>query len=200
MHFDFEKDIILESDELLLKPLSLTDAINLLPIVLAYPSLLQYSPKQIHSEVLLKEYVTQAIIHRLKKLRYSFSIYQKTEKCFVGSTAFLNVSEGDDRLEIGATWLDKKFQGTGLNRKCKYLLLEYAFDTLKSHRVEFRTDERNMQSRKAIEKINAKFEGVLREHTLMSDGFRRNTFCYSILQSEWETMKLNFLSTSRMDF
>ena len=72
-------------------------------------------------------------------------------------------------------------------------MLQYAFDNLEAERVEFKTDERNSASRKAIEKIGGQFEGILRRHTLMYDGFRRNTVYYSILRSEWSKLKNDFL-------
>ncbi len=193
MNFNFKTDIILENDYLFLHPLSIRDINNLLDIAMADKLLLQFSPKQVFTKELLIEYINDAIELRNNQTRYSFSIFSKRENCHVGSTAFLNISNADDRLEIGATWIGKTFQGTGLNRQCKYLLLQYAFDTLNANRVEFKTDERNIQSRKAIKKIGGKFEGVLREHMVMSDSFRRNTFCYSILKNEWDAMKNNFL-------
>jgi RimJ/RimL family protein N-acetyltransferase len=72
-------------------------------------------------------------------------------------------------------------------------MLAFAFDELKAERVEFKTDERNTASRTAIEKIGGQYEGLLRSHTLLTDGFRRNTICYSILRNEWEATKDNFL-------
>ncbi|MFT3751131.1 MAG: GNAT family protein [Agriterribacter sp.] len=192
MNFNFKTDIILESNSLLLTPLSLSDIDNLLGIATADKTLLQFSPKQVYTKDLLTAYIENAVALRNNQSRYTFSIFFKSGNCYVGSTAFLNISNADDRLEIGATWIGKPFQGTGLNRQCKYLLLQYAFDTLNAHRVEFKTDERNLQSRKAIEKTGGKFEGILREHTLMYDGFRRNTFCYSILKEEWDIIKNNF--------
>ena len=80
-----------------------------------------------------------------------------------------------------------------MNRNCKYLLLEYAFAKLNAERVEFKTDERNIASRTAIEKIGGQLEGILRRHTLMYDGHRRNTVYYSILKDEWEEMQSRFL-------
>ena len=125
-------------------------------------------------------------------IRYTFTVWDKMEQAFAGSTSFLNISEADDRLEIGATWYGRKFQRTGLNRHCKFLLLSYTFEVLKAVRVEFRTDERNTDSRTAIEKIGGIYEGTLRTHMLMPDGHRRNTACYSILSSEWMDLKNKF--------
>ena len=87
------------------------------------------------------------------------------------------------------TWFGKSFQRTGLNRNVKFLMLRYAFEALRFERVELKTDERNQQSRLAIEKIGGRFEGILRSHVLMPDGFRRNTVYYSILKSEWPAIK-----------
>jgi RimJ/RimL family protein N-acetyltransferase len=186
MNFNFEEDIILENAMLLLRPVTIADIDNLMPVALADKTLLQFSPKQIHSPALLAEYIKTAIQLRKDHVRYTFSLFNKEAGCYAGSTAFLNISNADDRLEIGATWIDKKFHGTGLNGQGKHLLLHYAFNILNAHRVEFRTDERNSQSRKAIEKTGGKFEGILREHTVMYDGYRRNTCCYSILKHEWK--------------
>jgi RimJ/RimL family protein N-acetyltransferase len=193
MEFNFSKEIVLENDRVILRPVTLTDCKHLERIALADKNLLQYSPKQIYTRELLDAYIQNALAERNDKTRYSFSIYCKEHEAYAGSTTYMNVSAADDRLEIGATWLGREFQGTGLNRQCKYLLLHHAFEIIGAHRVEFRTDERNMQSRTAIEKIGGKFEGCLREHMVLPDGYRRNTYCYSILKAEWDAMKGNFL-------
>jgi RimJ/RimL family protein N-acetyltransferase len=197
MNFTFEKDIILENEIVLLRPVIGGDAQNLLEIAIQYQHLLQYSPKQVYTKELLTEYVENALAERRNRTRYSFSIFHKQQRVYAGSTSFLNIVNADERLEIGATWLGCGFQGTGLNRHCKYLLLAYAFDNIGANRVELRTDERNIQSRRAIEKIGGKHEGILREHMLMHDGYRRNTACYSILKKEWNNMKNNFLMSRK---
>lgn len=193
MNFPFHEEIILENHLVLLRPIKETDVENLLTVATEDKNLLQFSPMPVYNKELLKKYIYKALEYRKNKIRYTFSVYHKTENAYTGSTSFLNISNQDDRLEIGATWYGKSFQRTGLNRNCKYLLLEYAFDTLGAERIEFKTDERNIASRKAIEKIGGKFEGILRSHTLMYDGFRRNTVYYSILKSEWQNLKTHFL-------
>lgn len=197
MNFPFNKDIILENNFVLLRPINETDTENLLPVASQDKDLLQFSPVPIYNKDLLKKYIDKAIENRQNRIRYTFCVFDKTKNAYAGSTSFLNISNPDDRLEIGATWYGKEFQRTGLNRNCKYLLMEYAFDNLKVERIEFRTDERNLASRTAIEKIGGQFEGILRRHTLMYDGFRRNTVCYSILKTEWDKLKYNFLSYRR---
>jgi RimJ/RimL family protein N-acetyltransferase len=194
MNFPFDEDIILENDRALLTPLKKSDSQHLLPIATADKNLLQFSPAPIYTKELLESYIDKAIANRQLQNKYTFVVFDKLKNAYAGSTSFLNLSNADDRLEIGATWYGKAFQKTGLNRNCKYLLLSYAFDKLNAERVAFNTDERNWESRKAIEKIGGKMEGVLRRHMLMYDGFRRNTVCYSILKSEWNEMKNQFLN------
>ncbi|WP_299824099.1 GNAT family protein [uncultured Pontibacter sp.] len=126
--------------------------------------------------------------------RYTFIIVDKASGKIAGSTSFGNISEADRRLEIGWTWLSKDFRGTGLNRHCKFLLLRYAFEELKYERIELKTDVQNTRSRKAMLKIGATEEGILRSHTLMHDGRRRDTIYYSILMPEWDKLKETLFS------
>lgn len=192
MNFPFEKEIILENSAALLRPLKLADIKNLLKIATEEKELLRYSPIPIYSKKLLKEYVEKSLNERKNKTRYTFSIYDKKKNAYAGCTSFMNISNIDSRVEIGSTWIGKGFQRTGLNRNCKYLLLNFAFGELNAERVELKTDERNTASRNAIVKIGGKFEGILRSHTLMYDGYRRNTVYYSILKNEWENLKVGF--------
>ncbi|WP_026951010.1 GNAT family N-acetyltransferase [Algoriphagus mannitolivorans] len=193
MNFSFEQDLVFENEVALLRPIREDDLENLLPVATKDTDLLQYSPFPIFTEDLLQTYIERAIENRRDKIRYTFVVFDKKAQEYAGSTSFLNISNQDDRLEIGGTWYGKEFQRTGLNRHCKYLLLEYVFDFLGASRVEFRIDERNGPSRIAVEKIGGKYEGTLRSHTLLPDGFRRNTVCYSILDAEWEELKEHIL-------
>lgn len=192
MNFPFEKEIILENTAVLLRPLKISDFNNLVNIVTADKNMFQFFPKAVYSETLLRDYIDNAMEERKNKTRYYFIIFDKKKNTYAGSTGFLNISNADSRVEIGSTWIGKDFQRTGLNRNCKFLLLSYAFEELGAERVELKTDERNMKSRNAIEKIGGKFEGILRSHTLMHDGYRRNTVYYGILKNEWEYLKNNF--------
>jgi RimJ/RimL family protein N-acetyltransferase len=192
MNFPFEKEIILENAAALLRPLQISDLDNLLNIATEDKDLLRFAIKPVYSEKLLEDYIKDAVEQRKNKSRYYFVIFDKMRNAYAGSTSFLNISNVDSRVEIGSTWIGKEFQRTGLNRNCKFLLLSYAFDELVTERVELKTDERNTASRNAIEKIGGKFEGILRSHTLMYDGFRRNTVYYGILKDEWKDLKANF--------
>jgi RimJ/RimL family protein N-acetyltransferase len=189
MDFDFTKEVVLENDRVLLRPLKDTDFENLRSVALNDPSIFRYSLTPITSEETLKEYIGVALTERSNKIRYPFIIYDKKLNSYAGSTSIAAVSNRDKRLEIGWTWMGKAFQQTGLNRYCKYLLLHYAFEQLGFERVELKTDERNTQSRTAILKMGAKEEGIFRSHALLADGFRRNSVYYSILKSEWPQVK-----------
>ena len=101
----------------------------------------------------------------------------------------MNIAMEDKRLEIGSTWLAKAYQGTGLNKFCKHLLLEYAFNEMGIIRVEFKTDVLNLASRKALLKIGATEEGIFRSHMQVYNGRRRDTIYFSILKDEWEDVK-----------
>ena len=189
MNFPFDEKITLENDRVLIEPLQIGDEDKLLKIAITERTLLQYSPVEIHSQELLEKYIANWVKQREEKSRYPFIIYDKVNKAFAGSTSFMNISNANDRLEIGSTWIAKDFQRTGLNRNCKFLLLEYVFEKLGVVRVEFLTDERNLASRTAIEKIGGKYEGIIRKHVLMTNGWRRNSVCYSILDEEWPEVK-----------
>ena len=187
--FDTMENIILENDRIRLRPLIADDYNNLLPIAMRNPSMLQFSPQQVNTEDKLLAYIEKAITQRQEGSRYPFISFDKKAQEYSGSTSYLNISNSNERLEIGATWLGTDFQGTGLNKEQKRLMLTYAFETIGMKRVELKTDGRNLQSQKALLKIGAKQEGILRSHTIMEDGFRRDTVYFSILSDEWQTVK-----------
>ncbi|HEU0110194.1 MAG TPA: GNAT family protein [Flavisolibacter sp.] len=193
MNFSFEHDIILQNERVLLRPLLTTDLPYLLPVATEPGNLVKFSPYSIHTEDQLKQYIDSSIIERVNNLRYPFIIFDHKTQQYAGSTSIANVSNKDLRFEIGWTWIGTNFQRTGLNRNCKFLLLQYAFDTLEFERVEFKTDARNVQSRTAMEEMGAVYEGALRSHTVMMDGYRRTTVYYSILKDEWKELKTTFL-------
>ena len=106
-----------------------------------------------------------------------------------GATRYLNIMPKDRGLEVGGTWYGLEFQRTPVNTECKYLLLKHAFETLGCIRVQLKTDLRNERSQKAIERIGAVKEGVLRNHMILPDGRYRHSVFYSILDTEWEGVK-----------
>lgn len=106
-----------------------------------------------------------------------------------GATRYLNIEPQHRGLEIGGTWYGPEFQRTVVNTECKYLLLGHAFETLNCIRVQLKTDLRNERSQKAIERIGAVKEGVLRNHMILPDGRYRHSVFYSILDTEWHDVK-----------
>lgn len=189
MKFPFENNIVLEDKRVRLERLSEEHLVPLLPIAQSQPDLLQYSPSPFGSKDKLNEYIEISFTDFANRTRYAFAIFDKEKQAYAGSTSFGNISNKNQRLEIGWTWIGKNYQRTGLNRHCKFLLLQYAFEQLEWLRVELKTDARNLQSQKAIERIGGTYEGTLRSHTLMNDGHRRDTMYYGILRSEWEGVK-----------
>ncbi|NKI33028.1 GNAT family N-acetyltransferase [Croceivirga thetidis] len=195
MRLDFKENIVLENRRVRIEPLELRHIDFLIPIALKHPDLLKYSPPKFGTEEFLKAYVENNIALRTQNLKYPFAIYDKEQKSYAGSSSFMNISQRDLRLEIGSTWLGEDFQRTGLNRNCKFLMMQYVFEELKFERLEFKTDKRNLQSQNAIEQIGGVYEGTLRSHTLMSDGFRRDTVYYSILKDDWPEIKHGVFSS-----
>jgi len=106
-----------------------------------------------------------------------------------GATRYLNILPKDRGLEVGGTWYGLDFQRTPVNTECKYLLLKYAFETLGCIRVQLKTDLHNERSQKAIERIGAKKEGVLRNHMILPNGRVRDSVFFSILDTEWGEVK-----------
>ena len=121
----------------------------------------------------------------------AFAIIENSSGKAVGMTTYMNIDQANKRLEIGSTWYRRSVQKTALNTECKLLLLRHAFEELSCICVEFRTHFVNVQSRRAIERLGAKLDGVLRSHMIMSNGTIRDTAVYSIIASEWPTVKAN---------
>ena len=118
----------------------------------------------------------------------------------VGMTTYMNIDAANKRVEIGSTWYARRVQRTALNTECKYMLLRHAFETLDAIAVEFRTHFFNHQSRRGIERLGAKLDGILRSHQVAPNGTLRDTCVYSITAAEWPTVRnhLQFqLSDSR---
>jgi len=136
----------------------------------------------------MKVYIEKAVEERQKKNSYAFIVFDKQKNKYVGSTRFYAIQIENSTLNIGYTWYGKEFQGTGINKNCKYLLLEFAFDVLKMERVEFRADYKNQRSVNAMKSIGCVVEGVLRNNLYKPNGERRDTIVLSMLKDEWNSM------------
>lgn len=188
--FDHTETYQLEDERVLLRPLEASDLAHLLPFSLQEPELWTYSLTSAAGEENLHEYIRQALGARRDGREYPFIVYDKLRNAYAGSTRFYDVQPHHQSLQLGYTWYGRDFQGTGLNRHCKFLLLDFAFGTLGMERVEFRADARNARSIAAMRSIGCTVEGVLRSNQLRSDGLRRDSIVLSILKQEWvETLR-----------
>ena len=173
-------DLKLESELILLRPLQREDLPSLLPLT-QEPSLWTYFT---HDLSTLAGLETWAAGH-FSGERLQFVVIDKRSGEVLGSTGFGNYFPRDQRIEIGWTWLGRVSQGTGTNREMKALMLQYAFEEMEMLRVEFKTDVLNLPARHALLRLGATEEGILRSHTLMTQGRRRDTIYYSFLKGEW---------------
>ena len=120
-----------------------------------------------------------------------FSVVELKRDKAVGMTTFMNMDPINRRVEIGSTWYRDDVQRTSINTESKLLLMGYAFEKLNCIAVEFRTHFMNRQSRRAIERLGAKLDGILRSHMIIANGTIRDTVVYSVILSEWEAVKAN---------
>jgi RimJ/RimL family protein N-acetyltransferase len=125
---------------------------------------------------------------RAKGSMLPFAVLDRAGKC-CGMTTYMNVDADSRRVEIGATWYAKRVQRTALNTECKLMLMTHAFETLGCIAVEYRTGFFNQQSRRAIERLGAKLDGILRNHARYPNGALRDTCVYSIVESEWPAVR-----------
>jgi len=184
-YFDNQQEYILEDDCVLLRPLQSEDCKYLLPFAIHQPDLWPYSLVTIAGEANLKSYIDNAIADRIKGNSYPFIVFDKRVQEYAGTTRFYDIKLNFQTLQLGYTWYGKQFQGTGLNKHCKYLLLEFAFEQLGMLRVEFRADAENARSIAAMKRIGCTVEGILRQDVPKHGGGRRDSIILSILADEW---------------
>jgi len=185
MDFNFLKDYILENDRVLLRPLQLSDFQNLVYFSMEETDLWKYSLQSAAGVDKLVEYLQSAVTGRDQSREYPFIVFDKLNNKFAGCTRFYDIQTFHSTLQLGYTWYGKEFQGTGLNKHCKYLLFNLAFEQLGAERLELRADANNERSIAAMKSIGCKVEGILRNNLLRPDGTRRNSIVLSILRHEW---------------
>lgn len=183
--FDCRNDYVLEDDIVLLRPLEQKDFNNLLPFALHEPELWKYSLVSAEGEEGLQHYMNISLDARKEGKEYAFIVFDKRTKQYAGSTRFYDIQLEFKTLQLGYTWYGKHFQGTGLNRHCKFLILSFAFEQVGMERVEFRADNNNERSIAAMKSIGCKVDGILRGNMPKRDGGRRDSIVLSILKDEW---------------
>jgi len=137
----------------------------------------------------VRGYIEGLLAQRELGEAFAFAVRDTASGRIVGGTRYLHIDAAHRRLEIGGTWYAQSVQRTGVNTECKRLLLEYCFETLGANRVQLRAKADNGRSRRAIEKIGAVFEGVLRQDKIEPSGKPRDTALYSIVREEWPAVK-----------
>lgn len=181
---NFSSEIILENQSVLLRPLEVEDIENLLYFSINEPELWKYSLTPAEGKENLKKYIELALNDRKNEKAYPFIVIDKKSGEVAGSTRFYDFQKTHNTTLLGYTWYGKKFQGKGINKNCKFLMLEMAFDKLKLDRVEFRADYNNKRSIAAMKSIGCVEEGVLRSNCSSPFG-RRDSIVLSILRDEW---------------
>ena len=141
----------------------------------------------------IPKYIREMLDLSSNGLILPFITIDKDSNTIIGTTRYLNIDYENHRLEIGHTWIAKSWRKTYVNTEAKFLMLQYAFEKLACIAVEIRTDVLNTVSRKAIQRLGAKQDGILRHHKIMRDGRIRDTVCYSIIKPEWKQVKANLI-------
>lgn len=185
---DFSPEIILEDHKVKLVPVSESHFDGYSKFI-TKPEIWNFAVFKISSTQDVKNFIDRCLRERAEKKRYSFTVFNKLDGQICGGSSFLNFSFYDKRVEIGSSFLNPDVLGKGINSSVKFLLLEYVFTVLNFERVEFKTDYYNYRAKAALVKIGAVEEGILKSHTLMHDGRRRDSVYYGIVKSAFESVK-----------
>ena len=160
-------------------------------------SLWKWIPTQCKTREDMENYVRLALSDQERGIALPFVTIEQASGTVIGSTRFGNIDVANKRAEIGWTWINPKWQRTVVNTEAKFLMLSHAFETWKCIRVELKTDALNEKSRNAILRIGAKEEGIFRKHMITSTGRYRDTVYFSVLDTEWPTVKQRLLERLR---
>ena len=188
--FEFDKEYILENGRTRLSPLGL-DHIESLRSISDDSSIWTYFLENGQGAENLSKYIQAAVENRKERREYPFVVYDKKSNAYAGMTRLYEWNEDLRTLKLGHTWYGTQFQGTGLNKHCKYLLFEFAFEQLEAFRIGFGVHGENARSLNALASVGCKKEGTLRDFLWKVDGqARTDLILLSILKREWqETIK-----------
>ena len=180
--------VTLEGQPVRLEPLTLEHA-EALWLVGTDAEIWRWMPYTVQSEDDMRQYIRTALARQQAGTGLGFINILKERHQPVGATTYLNAEAANRRLEIGSTWISPAWQRSVVNTEAKYLQLCHAFEVLGCIRVEFKTDALNVKSRRAIARLGATEEGTFRNHMVMPDGRKRHSVYFSIIDSEWPTIK-----------
>ncbi|MBD8080845.1 GNAT family N-acetyltransferase [Chryseobacterium caseinilyticum] len=186
MNLDFKENYILENDWVRLQPIVASDFDHLLEFSENEQEIWEYNSGGANGKENLEKYIANAISHRENEKEYAFIVFDKRSQKYVGSTRFYGIFSENNTIEIGYTWYGKQYQGSGINKNCKFLLLEFAFEKLNMLRVAFAANSKNKRSLNAMKGIGCVVEGVLRNCSTDANGNRIDVTRLSILKNEWE--------------
>ena len=187
----------LENEHVLLRPVRPEDRASLHAIAMD-SEIWRYFVTRIETDADFDAFFDVAIADQQAGCRVVYHITDKRTGRAAGSMSFGNMAENDGRLEIGWSWLGRDFQGKGVNRWAKFLMLRHAFEHMAAERVEFKTDRLNIQARNALRNIGAREEGMLRSFNPMPDGRRRDAVYYSVLRAEWPYVREQLLARPKV--
>jgi RimJ/RimL family protein N-acetyltransferase len=182
------QQVTLQGRHIRLEPLTLNHLDGLCEIGLD-PDLWRWIPAPVKSRDDMRDYIRLALQWQTDDTALPFATVDQSSGRVVGSTRYMNIDKPNRHVEIGATWIGRPWQRTVVNTEAKYLMLRHAFETLGCFRVELKTDALNQQSRNAILRIGASQEGIFRKHVVCSDGRLRDSVYFSIIDSEWPSVK-----------
>lgn len=183
----------LENQHVLLRPIRPEDRASLHAIAMD-PEIWRYFVIKMETDADFDAFFDLSIADQRAGRRVVYHITDKRAGRAAGSMSFCNIAEEDGRLEIGWSWLGRDFQGKGVNRWAKFLMLRHAFERMAAERVEFKTDRLNIQARRGLRNIGACEEGTLRSFNPMPDGRRRDAVFYSVLRAEWPRVREQLLA------
>ena len=186
MKFDFKQDYILEDEIIQLRPLETNDFEYLKEYSIEEPDIWKFNAGGAAGTENLKTYIDKALKQRENNREYPFIVFDKRANKYVGSTRFYNYDFERRVIEIGFIWYSKYFQGTGINKNCKYLLFDFAFSDLNMERIGLAANSKNERSINAMKSIGCTIEGVLRSRGYDGKGERIDAIVLSILRTEWE--------------
>ena len=184
---DYTRDYVLEDDFVRIRPLLTTDYDHLLEYSVGEPEIWSFNAGGAAGAENLRKYIDKAVANREKQAEYPFIVFDKQSGKYAGSTRFYNYDADRNIIEIGFTWYGKAYQGTGLNKNCKFLLFDFCFRTLGVERVGLGANAKNERSINAMKSVGCTVEGIMRSRGYDAMGGRIDSIFLSILKSEWES-------------
>ncbi len=191
--FKLNSSIVLKGNIIELHPLE-NDHFPELILLARDKRIWEFIPLNMNSDDQVLNKLQEALIQKNAGTQLPFIVLHKSENKIIGSTRLMNIEPEHRKLEIGWTWLHPDFWKTPVNLECKFLLMTHCFEELNTIRVQLRTDENNIRSKKAIQKIGASYEGTFRNDLIRENGTFRNSAYFSIIDTEWLRLKELFIA------